>query len=299
MADPLRHFLLGQHQQRVREAFLTVYRTLLRFYSCLYEDFMGPNFRLQYDNSENSGVQIVKDNVTKNVLDPFPSKSFSESLNRLLSHNIWRGKLDRVATCLQFVNIWRTKDTRPWDLVDCHPESHFFQTWQRIEKEDWSTGRSIEDRYEEVKTRLTEPGDYCDLFDQIVKSVQDKSRFYGKNDSMRKSDDDPYFIKVTDIKMLIHAVDNMSAWGSSFWHPSFFMEATLKFAKPDQGYPRSSEFFKARDREIIYTRLMRTTAGAVEEDITREDDVIREDRYNDNDDDDDMASNAPSIELGS
>ncbi|KAI1412997.1 hypothetical protein F5Y13DRAFT_162254 [Hypoxylon sp. FL1857] len=58
-----------------------------------------------------------------------PSKSFSESLTRLVRHKILRNKLHMLATFLQYVNILRTKDCQPWDVpINDDSERNFFIT---------------------------------------------------------------------------------------------------------------------------------------------------------------------------
>ncbi|KAI1773870.1 hypothetical protein F4818DRAFT_443175 [Hypoxylon cercidicola] len=261
-ADPLRYFLLG-HSRGPREAFQTVYRTILRYYNCLYEDFIGPRFQLRYDNSDNSKFVLDEDADVKQLIrDPFPSKAFSKSLNCLLSQPIWRGHLDRLATCLQFVNILRTNDKRPWHVADCDPESRFFRTWQRVVRDNLDTGNPIELLFAEVKERIGDQGHYCALFDQIVKSVESKRRSYIDHDSKRTADDDPYFIKVVDLNMLTHALDNMSHLGMPFSLSSAFLEAALKLSRRDPSYPRQSQYVEARDNEIIYTRMIREKVAA-------------------------------------
>lgn len=259
MVDPLRPLLLGQHQ-RFRESFLAVYRTLLRYYNCLYEDFIGPRFQLQYDNGDNPKVILHgdRDEDAKQIIyDPFPSKAFFDNLNCLLLQPVWFGNLERLATCLQFVNILRTNDTCPWNLVDCDDESLFFKTWQRVVKENLDAEKPTEDLFAQVKARFGNQGLYCALFDQIIDSVRAKRRPSEDHTSKRRSNGDPYFIKAVDLTILMHALDNIGYFGIPLLHTACFTEAAVKLSRPDQDYPRASQFTEARDQEIIYTRMMR------------------------------------------
>ncbi|KAI0155444.1 hypothetical protein GGR52DRAFT_587180 [Hypoxylon sp. FL1284] len=258
MADPLRPFHMGQHQ-RVREAFLTVYRMLPRYYGCLYEDFMGPRFQLAYDDTDNDNIEFRDGLGERHVLpDPFQSKGFSEGLVCLLTHPIWDENLELLATCLQFVNIVRTADTRRWYIAGCDPESLFFKTWQRVIL-DTTEAKSVLDLFAEVKQRIGFREPYCKLFDQIVESIRVKRRPSVSYVSRRQRDDDPYFIKVIDISMLTQALDNLKGIGIPKFLPAALAEATVKYSRPDKDYPSTAQFGAARDRAMVYSRL-RTAA---------------------------------------
>ncbi|KAI6086883.1 hypothetical protein F4821DRAFT_278350 [Hypoxylon rubiginosum] len=262
--DPIRPYLMGTHRRGPRDAFITVYRMLLRYYDCLYEDFMGPRFQLRYDNRDNDRVVLGddSDDAQEVLHDPFPTRTFSYALHCLLSHHLWLGNLQRLATCLQFVNIVRTEDTRPWSIVDCDPESRFFRTWQRVVADNSGSKKSARKLFREVKDKIGSPGQWSLLFDQIVKSVQVKRQSQKNQSSQRKSDEDPYFIDLVDLQTLIHALDSVSNFGIPLFHGALFTEAAVKCSKPDQSYPSQKEFEAARDREIVYFRLMRSKDAA-------------------------------------
>ncbi|KAI1758606.1 hypothetical protein GGR53DRAFT_516532 [Hypoxylon sp. FL1150] len=268
MANPKRNLVLGKHlktakEQRVLDAFLGPYKILLRYYSCLYEDFMGTDYQLQYDWSQNSKVAIENeygddDEVTQMVRDPFPSKAFSDGLGCLLAQPIWRGRLKTLAFCLQFVNILRTNDTRPWKWSDSLPEPdiRFFRVWPRVVERNQSEERPMQELFKQVKEDVDDSL-YTELFDSIVAVVCEGRRPAADLKSQRTSDDDPYFIHAVDLVILKQAIDRTkNVWGLPMFQGPNCAEAMLKHSRPDQDYPRRREFANARDREMVYATMM-------------------------------------------
>ncbi|KAF3059406.1 hypothetical protein GL218_04930 [Daldinia childiae] len=221
---------------------------------------MGMKYQLTLDCSENPLVTM--DNG-KRINDPFPSKAFSEALRCLITQNIWLGNLKLLATCIQYINRVRTHDARPWRLVDCDPESMFFKTWIRVVESN--PGRAtMEDLYSQVKQELgPKKGFYQTFFDQITKSVESKipqgrgARVYK---SKRHNDQDPYFIRVIDMTILIDALDNMSFWGFPLFRSTKLTSAIIQQIKPGQDYPSDENLSEARCYSVLSERTHQRAA---------------------------------------
>lgn len=261
-ADVQKPFLLGQHEARhlgrpgdplpknprrgERDAFRTLYSLFPRYYGCLFEDFIGPKRHLAYDSGDN--LKIFPENHDP-IPDPFPSKAFSENLKCLALQPIWMGNPDRLAMCLQYVNILRTDDVRPWKVTNCDSETKFFETWQTVVAMS-IPGESIDELYSQVKETLgPQLGFYCALFDKIGESIIEKSA------SKRHSDDDPYFIQTMDLTILINALEHVTSFGLPIYQNPKFIAAMASATKIGNDYPPMSKFASARDKAILSTRI--------------------------------------------
>ncbi|KAI1412998.1 hypothetical protein F5Y13DRAFT_189798 [Hypoxylon sp. FL1857] len=268
--DPMRNLILGRHtaanvtlpgavppkepRRGERESFASLYRIFPRHYDCLYEEFMGPIYRLTYDNSENRHVYL-EDGST--IPDPFPSKGFSETLKQIVLHDIWRGKLAVIAACLQYVNMLRTNDRRPWQLPDGLSESLFFKTWNNVIQDRRGSGERVDSLYGRVKTITgSDPGLYGDFFDQMTESFQIKAKPQSDNASKRTKDDDPYFIRTTDLTILLHAIDNYGYGGTTHYHRAQRVAALKHWSKTGNDYPSVKQFGEARDLGVLSARLL-------------------------------------------
>ncbi|KAI1138008.1 hypothetical protein F5Y05DRAFT_418916 [Hypoxylon sp. FL0543] len=236
-----------------RESFMTLYRFFPRFHEVLYEEFMGPRYKLAYDNGSNQPVYFSQDLPV--VIDPLPSKRFSESLRALALHGIWRGKLDFLATCMQYINILRTNDRRPWSVINCDTESIFFETWNQVVLENRGSQERIDELFSKVKDRMGgRTGFYCHFFSQMNDSF--KAKFQPQLDNMmckRQSDDDPYFISAMDLTILTHAVDNSSVWDYPLYGGVKFTSKVWHSLKSGNDYPSVKDFEAARDLAILTT----------------------------------------------
>ncbi|KAI1476389.1 hypothetical protein F4774DRAFT_428006 [Daldinia eschscholtzii] len=262
--DPEKALILGGHaahpsskkdnkmheDERIMLAYL--YRLFLRLYSCTFDEFMSPKYQLELDCRDRP---VVSHNGLQ-IHDTFPSKQFSYYMRVLITQNIWLGNLTLIATCLQYVNRLRTKDTRPWKLVNCDLESKFFETWQNVVARN-SSEEDTRALYLQVKQQLgPQPGFYRILFDQIERSVESQTRTSLETySSMRTHDDDPYFVGDIDLIILLDALDNVSYWGFPLLRGPRLTSAAILHSIPSSEYPASEEVSSAREHSILSQRV--------------------------------------------
>ncbi|KAF3059411.1 hypothetical protein GL218_04935 [Daldinia childiae] len=250
-AEPTKALILGKHtvdhvtvpgrtppkypRRAERESFEIIYRLFPRFYDCTFEEFMSPKYQLELDCSENSRVTL-EDGAQ--VHDPFPSKGFSENMRCLMTQNVWMGNLDLLATCIH----------------------KFFETWQDVIKSAHHE-QSIQDIFSQVKDLLDQkPGFYGAFFEQIGESVRINCQDRVAYNSKRTHDDDPYFIRVIDLTILIHALDNVGFWGMPFFRGASLSSGIIQQAKRGNDYPPDKKFSKAREYSVLSHRIVKRAA---------------------------------------
>lgn len=239
--DPLRKRKLNIG---ANDDMVTLYKMCLAHLKCLPEDIICRHNYLAYNDCDN---RINQETKQKSLVW---AASFCELLAGLILHPLFKGRVDLLATAMQFTVITISGDRNPWLF---HTEAwDKFPSCVQEESQDGERRKMVDIRLKVLeKTPSSRESAWNDLFQRTETiAALEKYSHEPKLTGARRTPNQPYMVHSLHLEMLTKALNTMGPTGLPMYHPISIFKVILDGRRSVGSYPRKEDLEQLRDYSI-------------------------------------------------